>query len=116
VGINPSLSPDGSLKHTFNRKQNKPVPVACSIHPWMNGYVLPRDNPYVAVTAKNGSFTLEKLPAGDLEFQVWHEKAGGGGGPLQAKTEWSGGRFKLTIPADGVKDLGTIEIPASAFE
>lgn len=83
-----------------------PQPVHCSIHPWMMAYVLPRKNPYVAVTGADGQFTIAKLPAGvDLQFQVWHERSGF----LDAKPHWKKGRFKFTLKP-GLNDLGTIEV------
>ena len=43
----------------------------------MNGYVLSRDDPYVAVSAADGAFQIANVPAGvELEFQLWHEKSG----------------------------------------
>ncbi|MCA9103125.1 MAG: hypothetical protein R3C10_23010 [Pirellulales bacterium] len=115
--VNPLLPPMGMLDHTFRRKQTYPVPVSCNIHPWMKGYVLPAENPYVAVTAEDGSFTLKNLPAGkELEFHAWHEKSGnvdptGAGVPKG----WSKGRFKLKI-AEGANDLGTIKLAPKLFE
>lgn len=108
-GINPLLPSGGEIEHKFFRAQLVPVPVTCNIHPWMKGYILPRDNPYVAVTGKDGSFELKSLPAGELEFQAWHEKSG-----YVATPEWEKGRFKLTIAA-GSNDLGTKKLPAALF-
>jgi len=88
----------------FNRKQSRPVPIACNYHPWESAYILPRDNPYMAVSKPDGTFTIAKLPAGELEFQVWHEKVG-----YLATPKWTKGRFKMTIKP-GKNDLGTIKI------
>jgi hypothetical protein len=114
TSINPLLPGGGDLVHSFKRAQAEPVSVTCNIHPWMKAWILPRTDPYFAVTDKEGRFELKDVPAGEeIEFQVWHEKAPGGlvAGPVQAK-----GRFKVTIPADGETDLGTIEVPAAAFQ
>ena len=90
-----------------------PQAATCSIHPWMKAYIIARDDPYFAVTGADGSFEIKNLPAGeDVEFQVWHEGAPAG---LEAKAGWGKGRFKLKLPADGEQDLGTIEVPATAF-
>ncbi len=116
--FNPQLPAGASTVVTFKKSQNAPFPVTCSIHPWMRGYLFPRADGYVAVSAADGSFEIKDLPAGEnVEFMVWHEKVGGGsGGGLAAKSGWNGGRFKLTIPADGVEDLGDIQVPAAAFK
>jgi hypothetical protein len=73
----------------------------------MTGYLLVRDNPYMAVTAKDGSFEIKNLPEGELEFQVWHEVPG-----ILEVRDWKRGRFKFTVEAEKTRDLGTIEVPA----
>ena len=104
----------GEFEYKFKRGQQKGVPVTCSIHPWMKGYVLPRDNPYVAVTNDKGEFEIKNLPAGEeLEIQLWHEKADNG---LEADSKWPKGRQKLKVTADGVVDLGEIKVSAAALK
>ena len=109
-GINPLIPAGKSAEHRFGREQRIPISVTCNLHPWMKGYVLPRDNPYVAISANDGVFKLDKLPVGELEMQVWHEKAG-----YVAIPGWERGRFKLKI-AKGGHDLGDITIPASLLK
>jgi hypothetical protein len=72
----------------------------------MKGYVVVRDNPYTAITDQAGKFTIKNLPAGELEFQAWHENAG----YLEAKPEWKRGRFTLKIADGKASDLGTIKV------
>lgn len=105
--------------YTPNKETGMPVMVTCNIHPWMKAYAVFREDGYVAVTAADGSFTIADLPAGEpLEFQVWHERASGPNGALALEVpdlKWTDkGRFKLTLEADEVKDLGTLVVPASA--
>jgi len=99
-----------SVTWKFHRKQNIPVPVLCNYHPWESGYILPRDNPYVAISAMDGTFNIPKLPCDELEFQAWHERVG-----YLSTPEWSKGRFKMTIKP-GVNDLGTIKLSPAMFE
>lgn len=94
-GINPLIPAGGKVPYKAMREQLIPQPVGCNIHPWMKGYILPRKNPYMAVTKADGTFELKNLPVGDLEFQVWHELPGF----LVAKKEWEKGRFTLKIKA-----------------
>ncbi|MBL9123067.1 MAG: hypothetical protein JNG90_05505 [Planctomycetaceae bacterium] len=108
--FNQLLAPNSNLKHQFKRQQNIPIKVVCNIHPWMVGYILPRENPYTAVSGADGSFTLKNLPAQELEFQVWQEKAG-----FVDTPKWPKGKFKLKIKA-GENDLGTVKIPAALFK
>ena len=42
----------------------------------MSGWVIARDNPYVAVSKADGTFEIKDLPAGELEFLAWHERPG----------------------------------------
>jgi len=116
VSINPLLPGGGELKLKFNRQQAVPIPVTCNIHPWMKAYILPRDDSYVAVTGKDGTFEIANLPAGeDIEFQVWHEKGAAAGRGLEAKKDWKRGRFKLKLKDGESKDLGTISVGKRAF-
>jgi hypothetical protein len=110
VGTNKLLPADGEAEYTFSRSQNLPVPVSCNIHPWMFGYIIPRENPYVAVSAADGTFTLEKLPAGELEFVAWQEKAG-----YLEPGDWKRGRFTVNIGPE-TTDLGEIKLAPSLFE
>ncbi len=96
--------------YRFHRKQNVPVPVACNYHPWESAYILPREDPYVAISGEDGAFKLEKLPVGELEFQVWHERIG-----YLETPQWRRGRFEMDIQPGG-NDLGTIQLDASLFE
>lgn len=93
-------------------KQAKLIPqvICCSVHAWMKGFVMLRDNPYFTATAADGSFTLKHLPQGTaLEIQIWHEKSG----YLNADPKWTKGRFTITLDAD--QDLGTIPVPRTLF-
>lgn len=72
------------LKHEL--PEPLPMKVGCDFHPWMTAYWLILNHPYgtVSVAAKGkakgapevGTFKIEKLPYGEYEFRVWHEKAG----------------------------------------
>lgn len=114
--FNPLLQPNQSYDHQFGREQRLPVPVACNIHPWMKGYVLPRENPYFAVTDKDGKFEIKNLPAGELEFQVWQESAG----YLIAKPDWVKGKLKgvvtVTIADGKTEDFGTVKVDPALFK
>ena len=103
------------FKYKFKKKIDKPYDVTCAIHPWMKAYHIVRNDPYVAVTAENGEFTIEKLPAGEvIEFQVWHEKGTGTDGGLTAMPDWSSaGRFKLTIAENEIKTLDVTVEPSA---
>jgi len=97
-----------------------PTMVTCNIHPWMKAYAVFRKDGYVAVSAADGSFTIPDLPAGEpLEMQVWHERSSGPNGALgldNPALKWTPkGRFQIQLTPDEVKDIGTLEVPASAL-
>lgn len=103
--------------YTPDSEMGVPKAVTCNIHPWMKAYMLVRKDGYAAVSAADGSFTIADLPAGEpLEFQVWHARAAGGLVLDRSDLKWSPkGRFTITLQADEVKDLGTVEVPAGAI-
>ena len=121
VTSNPSFNqmvPGGSeLELTFMSAERRPATVGCNIHPWMQGWLLPQDTPYFAVSGKDGEFEIHHLPSGKWTFQVWHERAGSVDQvTIDGKaTKWSRGRVEVTIDADGVTDLGAIELSPSLF-
>ena len=45
-----------------------------SDHPWPTAYLAVFDHPYFAVTAPNGSFTIDGVPPGHYTLKVWHER------------------------------------------
>jgi plastocyanin len=56
--------------------QMKPgiVALTCEAgHPWMTAYILVSNNPYVAVSADDGTFVIEGVPAGTYPIKMWHE-------------------------------------------
>ena len=62
-------------EHVFTAKEVM-VPFKCDVHGWMNAYVGVMDNPYFAVSDKDGKFELKSLPPGTYTIEAWHEKLG----------------------------------------
>lgn len=52
------------------------VKFSCDVHPWMRGFVVVTDHPFFAVSGDDGSFTIEKVPAGKYKLEAWHSKYG----------------------------------------
>jgi plastocyanin len=52
------------------------VKFKCDVHPWMTGYLLVTDNPFHAVSAGDGTFTIRDVPAGSYTVEAWHETLG----------------------------------------
>ncbi|PQO34499.1 hypothetical protein DTL21_13350 [Bremerella cremea] len=71
-GINTLVPAGGSMKKKFNSEEKSPMMAGCTIHGWMKSRIVMRDSPYMAVSGENGKFTIENLPVGKHQFQVWH--------------------------------------------
>ncbi|MCE9546235.1 MAG: hypothetical protein K8T25_12030 [Planctomycetia bacterium] len=115
--FNQTLSPGQAVMYEPAKPMTAPAGVACSIHPWMSAYLLPRDNGYVAVTNPEGKFEIKNLPAGiNLKLQLWHEalKEYGGVEINGQKQPLSRGVLPIKIEPDKTTTL-EIKIPASAF-
>jgi plastocyanin len=52
------------------------IPFRCDSHPWMSAYVAVLANPFFAVSATDGSFTIEGLAPGEYTLEAWHEELG----------------------------------------
>lgn len=109
--FNQTIPAKGFANYTPGGQTRQPFKVTCSIHPWMNAWMLTRKDPYFAVTGPDGKFSIPNLPAGvELEFRVWQEKAefvenvqvNG-----SAET-WSKGKFVLTLEPDQQQSLDVV--------
>lgn len=103
-GGNPIIPPGKQIEVTDLKADRRPLTLACNIHKWMSGRVGVFNHPYHLVTKKDGTFEIKDAPAGSFRVFVWHEEKGW----LQAGGDSKG--QEITIPADGVLDLGKIEI------
>jgi plastocyanin len=106
----------GETTAKFSADEAIPAQVTCNIHPWMKAWLLVRPNPYAAVSAADGSFEIKGVPAGEVELQFWHEKAGYlGEMKVGGKAEKaSKGRMKVKVAAAGT-ELGDIELAPGVF-
>jgi len=112
VAINPLLSPGAKSDYKFEKEQKIPVPISCNIHPWMKGYVVVRENPYVGVSKEDGTFEIADLPTGELEFTLWHEMVGW----LNVGAAKKKGQFTMKIKDGDGNDLGEIKVAPKALE
>ncbi len=114
-----SLIPAGQESPvTFASEEAIPAQVTCNIHPWMKAWLVVRPNPYATVSKEDGSFEIKNVPAGgELELQLWHEKAGYIGElTVAGKSEKiAKGRKKVKVAA-GDNDLGEMTLDANLFK
>jgi hypothetical protein len=53
------------------------VRIDCDVlHTWMSAAIVVVSTPYVAVTGESGLFTIEDIPAGKYDVEIWHEVLG----------------------------------------
>lgn len=52
------------------------IPVRCNNHPWMQGFINVAANPFFAVSADGGHFTIKGLPPGTYTIVADHEVLG----------------------------------------
>jgi len=97
--LNFLLPPSGKRTVNLPKIERMPMRVACNIHPWMNGILLVRDNPYFASSDEHGNLSIRNLPEGDWKIQLWHEKSGYvRSGKLDGKpVSWKSGRPSVVI-------------------
>ena len=114
---NINLPPGGSMDLVLEHSEKVPGEVKCDVHKWMDGVLMVRDNPYVAITDAKGNFIIENIPAGKWKFQFWHKKVGylktlG----VDGKKVGRRGEVEFEISADQPLDVGQLSLPAEAFK
>jgi len=114
--FNQIISTGVPVNLTLTKAEPLPTSVTCNIHPWMKGYVMVREDPYVAVSNDKGEFEIENIPVGQHEFVFWQEAKGfmRNLALKEGKTDRRG-RAKLKIAAGETLDLGEIKVPAAAL-
>ncbi len=116
--INPLLPPNAKLAQKFTAAERLPARASCSIHPWMTGWIVVKEHPYMAVTDEKGEFEIKNIPAGTWTFQFWHETAG----YLDKVTlnnkavTWKRGRVDLDVKDKAALNLGDVKIAPAAFQ
>lgn len=63
------------------------VRVECDAHGWMLGWIHVADNPYYAVSAKDGTFTIKDVPPGSYTLVAWQEYTGAVEIPVTVKSK-----------------------------
>jgi hypothetical protein len=54
-----------------------PIILKCDAgHKWMTSYVYAVENPYAALTGRDGRFQIDGIPPGHHRLKVWHETLG----------------------------------------
>lgn len=81
----------------------------------MRGYLILRDNPYMAVSDVDGKFIIRKLPVGTHKFRVWHERVGWIKNAKFGAATSTGKGLNLRI-REGVNPLGAVKLTGERFD
>ena len=79
--------PQGQTKdHVFAKCAKAPCAYVqlCRVHPEMEGYIVVLQNPYFAVTSRDGKYEIKDVPPGSYQLGVWHEKGKAAAKPIVA--------------------------------
>ncbi len=52
------------------------VRIGCDLHPWMTAFVVVSEHPFFAVTADDGTFEINDVPAGNYGLEAWNDRLG----------------------------------------
>ena len=84
----PMVGESAAVKQVQLRKGHYIFRTQCGVHDFMQSWGMAVGNPYFAVTAPDGSFTIPDLPPGTYDVIAWHPYM-----KVQAQ--------KVTVPANG---------------
>jgi plastocyanin len=91
-GFNFAQATAGQVNDKMFDKPELGVKLSCSVHPWMVSYVSVMENPFFAVTDKDGKFVIKgELPDGKYTVEAFHQKLGVAGAVAQ-EIEVKGGK------------------------
>lgn len=72
--FNVTMAVEGAHVQTFRRASGirKPIRIGCTFHSTMQAWIFVFDHPFYIVTAEEGRFRFEGVPAGDYKLEVVH--------------------------------------------
>lgn len=87
---NPDLTYNFSAAENFMKFQ-------CDVHKWMFAWVTVVDNPYFAMTDKDGKFTIKNVPPGKYTISALHYKIAKEGVDKEIEVKDSGANVDFTL-------------------
>lgn len=74
--FNVSQPDQGDIKQPIKLKKGNTIKIECDAHDFMHAWAFAAANPYAAVTAADGSFSIADVPPGTYEVKAWHPVLG----------------------------------------
>jgi len=90
------LSGGADLDYVFPAPENF-LKFQCDVHNWMFAWVTVVDNPYFAMTGKDGKFTIKNVPPGKYTISALHYKLAKAGVDKQVEVKDSGASVDFTL-------------------
>jgi hypothetical protein len=50
--------------------------LSCDAHPWTHAWIAVFDQPYFAMTGRDGAFSIDSIPPGRYQLRLWHPRLG----------------------------------------
>ena len=72
--INPILPAGAKISQSYSMEERLPTKISCSIHPWMTGWIVVRNDPYIGVSDKDGN--RNRIP--NKVFEFWARRSSRG--------------------------------------
>lgn len=74
--MNISQPDKGTINKKIKLKRGVGMKIECDAHDFMHGFVFVAKNPYYAMVAENGSYTIDNIPAGKYKVRAFHGTLG----------------------------------------
>jgi hypothetical protein len=91
----------------LTKSEKRAQQISCAIHPWMSGFVLVQDHPYMATSDEDGVLEIKNIPTGKHSFQFFQQNVGYV--PSNGKLKTTKGKAEIDIKA-GTNDLGVVKV------
>ncbi|RLJ20883.1 hypothetical protein DJ030_05820 [bacterium endosymbiont of Escarpia laminata] len=70
--FNVSQPEPNTVTKTVKLKRGTAMKVECDAHDFMHGFVFVAKNPYYAMVAEDGTFSIDNVPPGKYTIKAWH--------------------------------------------
>jgi polysaccharide lyase family 4-like protein len=74
--------------------------LSCDTHPWTRAWIAVFDQPYFATTGRDGAFSIDSIPPGRYQLQLWHPRLGAA---EESVTIEAGKAAVVTLRAKGLR-------------